>query len=612
MSENRQFVEEKKRILKEGFLNGFDLYRAMTAGINNLLPYQDKLDEINVFPVPDGDTGTNMCFTLLPIVENCSDKINENSDYVYNLMADTALESARGNSGTIIAQFFHGMRKTAKNKKNIYIKDFAASLHGGYTSAIESLLNPKEGTIITVMRDVANKAHELAKNPDINYQEFLNQCYNEAEESLQRTKTLLKILKKTNVVDAGALGFVLIIQGILNSLERNFQIQSKHLNISYDHDKIEALKKDIDFTITNKYCTECAIEGLYINRNELKETIRNLGDSIVFAGTENRVKVHIHTNEPGKFFKICNAYGKVVDEKVDDMTKQERTIHHLDGGGIAIVVDSGADIPEKYANEIQVVPVRYSFGREQHIDGVTQTSSEFYRQMEYDSNHPKTSQPTPGDFKKTYNFISSHYDSIISIHLSKEVSGTYQSAFNASNNIKSIKTTVIDSMSASVGLGLLAIYAVDLKQNGKSYQEIISQVEKKKTQTEVFLVLNDLSYIVKGGRAPAKIKTIANLLRLRPILGVKNGALKPRGVLYGKSNMVEKFTTYINKKINRNKRYRVMVAHANAKSKAGVLIDNLLRINDNIDEHFVLELGCALGAHAGPGALAVGLQEVDN
>ena len=136
--------------------------------------------------------------------------------------------------------------------------------------------------------------------------------------------------------------------------------------------------------------------------------IRNLGDSLVFAGTKDRVKVHIHTNEPGKFFKICNAYGKVVDEKVDDMTKQEHTVHHVAAGGVAIVVDSGADIPEEYSNEIQVVPVRYSFGREQHIDGVTQTSSEFYRQMEYDSNHPKTSQPTPGDFKKMYNFISSH------------------------------------------------------------------------------------------------------------------------------------------------------------------------------------------------------------
>ena len=611
MSDNRENIKQKKRILEQGFLNGFDVYRALEAGINNILPYQDKLDEINVFPVPDGDTGTNMCFTLLPIVEQCGEKVTENAEQVYNVMADTALESARGNSGTIIAQFFHGMRKSAQGKENIYIKDFAASLRGGYDSSIDSLLNPKEGTIITVMRDVAKKAEELSVNDELDFQQFLNGCYNEAEESLQRTKTLLKILKKTNVVDAGALGFVLIIQGILNSLEKDYQIQSKHLNISYDQDKIDALKKDVDFTITNKYCTECAIESTHINRDELKETIRNLGDSIVFAGTKNRVKVHIHTNEPGKFFKICNAYGKVIDEKVDDMTKQERTVHHLDGGGIAIVVDSGADIPSEYTNEIQVVPVRYSFGREQHIDGVTQTSQEFYRQMKYDSNHPKTSQPTPGDFKKSYNFISSHYDSIISMHLSKEASGTYQSAVNASKSIKSIRTTIIDSWSASVGLGLLAMYAVDLKQNGKSYQHIISMVEKKKKQTQVFLVLDDLSYIVKGGRAPAKIKTIANLLRLRPVLGMKNGKLKPRGVLYGKSKMVNKFGFYMSKKMENNKKYRLMIAHANAKAKGEKLLDLILSSQHSIVDHFIVELGCALGAHAGPGALVVGLQEVD-
>jgi len=611
MSENREHIKQKKRILIQGFLNGFDLYRAIVAGINNILPYQDKLDDINVFPVPDGDTGTNMCFTLLPVVENCIGEINDNAENVFNIMADTALESARGNSGTIMAQFFHGMRKSSKNKDNIYIVDFAEALQEGYNSSIKSLLNPTEGTIITVMRDVANKATELAENSELDYKQFLNGCYKEAEESLQRTKSILKILKKTNVVDAGALGFVLMIQGILNSLEKNHQIQSKHLNISYDQDKINALKKDIDFTITNKYCTECAIEGSIINRKELKETIRNLGDSIVFAGTKKRVKVHIHTNEPGKFFKICNAYGKVIDEKVDDMTKQERTIHHLDAGGIAIVVDSGADIPEKYANEIQVVPVRYSFGREQHIDGVTQTATEFYRQMAYDSNHPKTSQPTLGDFKKTYSFISSHYNSIISLHLSQQLSGTYQSAFNASKHISSIKSAIIDSYSASVGLGLLAIYAVDLKQQGKSYQKIISMIEKKKKKTEVFLVLDDLSYIVKGGRAPSKIKTLANFLRLRPILGIKNGKLKPRAVLYGKSKMINKFSVYLNKKMDANKKYRIMVAHANAKSKGEQLMKLILSSNENIVDNFVLELGCALGVHAGPGALAVAFYEVD-
>ena len=595
--------------IKSSYLNGPQLYLGIKAGINNLFQYQNKLDEINVFPVPDGDTGTNMCFTLLPIVDYPYENIPNHTGEVFDIIADLALESARGNSGTIIAQFFHGMRKSTKNKEKLHIEDFSEGLRSGYESAIDSLINPKEGTIITVMRDVSDKASELNKVENINFKNFLNECYSEAEHSLQNTKKILSILKKTNVVDAGALGFVLLIQGILNSMQKSSQIQSKHLNISYDHEKIESLKRDIDFTITNKYCTECSVVAQDINRKELKEMIRNLGDSLVFAGTKDRVKVHIHTNEPGRFFKICNAYGKVVDEKVDDMTKQEHTVHHVAAGGVAIVVDSGADIPEEYSKEIQVVPVRYSFGREQHIDGVTQTSSEFYRQMEYDSNHPKTSQPTPGDFKKMYNFISSHYNSIISIHLSSQVSGTYQSSVNAAKSINSIKT--IDSYSASVGLGLLAIYAVDLKQSGKPYNEMISLIEKKKFKTHVFLVLNDMSYVVKGGRVPNNIKTIANLFRLRPILGVKKGKLKPRGVLYGKSRMVEKFATFISKKIDSNKNYRIMIAHANSKVIGEKLSELLVSKNSNIDEKFVLELGCALGAHAGPGALAVGLQELD-
>ena len=592
-------------------MNGIEFYRGLSAGINNLLNYKNKLDEINVFPVPDGDTGTNMCFTLLPIIEECNDQITNNVGESLDIIADLALESARGNSGTIIAQFLHGLRRACRNKDTIDVNDFSKALTSGYDSAIESLMKPEEGTIITVMRDVSEKSKELCVNEEISFETFLDKCYHESVVSLEKTKNILKILRKSDVVDAGALGFVLLMQGWLNSVQKNTKIQSQHLNISYDHEKIESLKKDIDFTIKNKFCTECAIESNSIDKAELKETIKSLGDSMVMAGTQKRVKIHIHTNTPTKFFKICGAYGKVVDRKVDDMTKQEHTIHHTGSSGIAIVVDSGADIPEEYENEIQVVPVRYSFGNQQHIDKVTQTTKEFYQQMKIDSNHPKTSQPTPGDFKKSYNFISSHYDSIVSMHLSKEASGTYQSAVNASKNIKTIKTTIIDSWSASVGLGLLAIYAVDLKQNGKSYKQIISMVEKKKKQTQVFLVLDDLSYIVKGGRAPAKIKTIANLLRLRPVLGMKNGKLKPRGVLYGKSKMVDKFGVYINKKMDSDKKYRVMIAHANAKIKGEKLLDSILSAQNQITDHFIVELGCALGAHAGPGALVVGLQEVD-
>jgi len=590
-------------------MNGIEFYIGLTAGINNLLNYKTKLDEINVFPVPDGDTGTNMCFTLLPVIEECNNKITNNVGESLDIIADLALESARGNSGTIIAQFLHGVRKSFKNKDIINVNDFSKALISGYDSAIESLMKPEEGTIITVMRDVAEKSKELCLDEEISFEFFLDKCYQEAVISLEKTKNILKILKKSDVVDAGALGFVLLMQGWLNSVQKNTKIQSQHLNISYDHEKIESLKKDIDFTIKNKFCTECAIESNDIDKGELKETIKSLGDSMVLAGTKKRVKIHIHTNTPTKFFKICGAYGKVVDRKVDDMTKQEQTVHHTGSSGIAIVVDSGADIPFEYENEIQVVPVRYSFGNQQHIDKVTQTTKEFYQQMEVDSNHPKTSQPTPGDFKKIYNFISSHYNSIISIHLSKKVSGTFQSGLNASKSIKVKNIKVIDSYSASVGLGLLAIYAVDLKQGGKSYSQIIKAVEEEKDNIQLFLLLNDLTYIARGGRLPSEIKTIANLFRLTPVLGNKKGKISARGVLFGKKNRVEKFVKFLGSKIQEDKKYHIMIAHANDLKNGEKLLNLLLTKHRNITKHYLVELGGGLGAHAGPGGLAIGIQE---
>jgi len=255
-------------------MNGVQFYTGLVAGINNLLEYKNKLDEINVYPVPDGDTGTNMCFTLLPIAEECQGKVNENISETISIIADTALDSARGNSGTIIAQFFHGMRKSLINQNVVTINNFSNALQEGFKSSKESLLNPEEGTIITVMQDVANKSSELINEENITFEIFLDRCYHHSVESLEKTKTTLKILKKSDVVDAGALGFVLLLQGWLNSVQKNTKLQSHHINISYDHEKIDALQKDIDFTIKNKYCTECAIEGEKINKIELKEMIR--------------------------------------------------------------------------------------------------------------------------------------------------------------------------------------------------------------------------------------------------------------------------------------------------------------------------------------------------
>jgi len=594
-------------------LNGQQLYAAISIGIENLVAHQKTLDEINVFPVPDGDTGTNMVFTLLPIITDYKDFDFDRVDKTMELISNTALESARGNSGTIIAQFYYGLKKSFENLDTIDVKDFAKGLQQGYESAIDSLTDPEEGTIITVMRDVAKSAQLITNEGCNDYVPFIKHIFKEAERSLKSTKTILKILKKSDVVDSGALGYVLLIQGALNLLERGQgrRIQTTHLDISYEIEKIEGLHRDVDFTIENKFCTECVVLGENINRNELKEKITDFGDSMVIAGSSRKVKVHIHTNEPAKLFKMCNVYGNVIDKKVDDMTKQEKSIHHHGASSIAIVTDSTADLPDEYLKEVQVVSVKYSFGRQQHIDKVTQTNKEFYHQMATDSNHPKTSQPTSRDFIKMYNFVSSHYKNIISIHLSQKLSGTYQSALNGSQGITKTNIQIIDSQTASVSLGLLTMHAVDLKQEGKSYHEILNSVKKKKSDTEIYLLLYDLTYAVRGGRVPSKVKTIADLFRLTPILTARSGKLKVAGTLKGKSDIVSKFSKYVLKKIDTNFSYRMLIGHADSQDNGEILQNKIIARLDNIKSNYLLELGGGLGCHAGPGALVVGLKKLD-
>ena len=601
-------------MIKIEYLDGQRLYNAISIGIKNLIAHQKTLDEINVFPVPDGDTGTNMVFTLMPIITDLKDKIPERADETMSLISNTALESARGNSGTIIAQFYYGMNKSFNGLENINVEQFAKGLRQGYESAVESLVKPEEGTIITVMRDVADKALESVQDNISDFVPFVKYIFTESEKSLKSTKTILKILKKSDVVDSGALGFVLLIQGVLNVVERGHggRIQTTHLDISYQLEKIENLHRGIDFKIENKFCTECVVTGDNISRKELKSKIKDFGDSMVIAGSQKKVKVHIHTNHPAKLFKMCSVYGNVVDKKVDDMTKQEKSIHHHGASSIAIVTDSGADIPDEYLKEIHVVPVKYSFGRQQHIDKVTQTVKEFYDQMAIDPNHPKTSQPTARDFIKMYDFVASHYNNIISLHLSSKLSGTYQSAINGSKATKANTINIIDSASASVGMGLLAMHAVDLKQEGKAYDEIIKQINHKKSETEIYLLLHDLNYAVKGGRVPQKVKTIADLFRLTPILTAnKTGKLKAAGVLFGKSHVISKFSRFLDKKINSTCNYRMLIAHANCKSKGQNLERHILAKFPNISSNYLLELGGGLGAHAGPGALVIGLQKTN-
>ena len=373
------------------YIDGPRLHRAIHAGVNHVITRKDYLNKINVFPVPDGDTGTNMAFTLATISEEIKSNNNKRVFKVADAIADASLNGARGNSGSILAQFFVGFADGIGSFKRLTPKRFSQAITVAKEYSYDALSEPIEGTILSVIADWADSVKNIhEKNED--FVKILNFALEQAKDSLRKTPEKLAILKKYGVVDAGAQGFVDFLEGI------NHFINKGEIDIVDTSAIAEPVENfEVELSDEFRYCTECLVAGNNIDRIKLKKQLMNLGSSIVLAGSKKKAKIHIHTNDPQAVFTLGHEYGTLSGEKADDMLKQQKDAHgsHEE---IAIVVDSGCDLPEDIIEEfnIHMVPVRLNFGDEHHVDKVTITSEEFWNQLQTHPTHPQTSQPTQG------------------------------------------------------------------------------------------------------------------------------------------------------------------------------------------------------------------------
>ncbi len=597
-----------KKSTKINYLNGIRLHRAIVAGIRKVVSHQDYLNKINVFPVPDGDTGTNMAFTLTAILDSPFNKVNLRVDEMLAMVADAALDGARGNSGAILAQFFQGVSDGAAGVSQFDPLSFSNAIHMGSEYAREALSEPVEGTILTVITDFSNKLKELIEDGVEDFEQILAKGIEEAERSLKNTPNLMAVLKKAGVVDAGAQGFVDFLEGIHDFIRtgslREFESDLSELEV------IESENITHDLTDrTWQFCTECLIKGEAINHKALRKSLMDEGGSMVLAGSKVKAKVHIHTNNPAKIFSICEEYGLVTGQKADDMFQQQESAQNKKMGEIAIVTDSGADFNTDEF-DVHVVPVRYSFGEKGYIDKVSQSIPEFYEELSTNPIHPQTSQPVPGDFRRQYQFLTTHYKSIISVHIPNSVSGTMQSAQTAVKRLPGSSVTVLDSLNISVGQGLIVAHAARMVKAGKSHDEIVEGVNYARDNTKIFCCIKDLSYGVRGGRVPSSVKVIADLLRISPILTTSsNGKLEKAGAVFGKNNLGKKMVKYMKKKHDISKPFRISVGHCNCPEDGEILINGLKKTFSNLVSIELLEVGGALGVHTGPGSLVVGIQE---
>ena len=319
-------------------ISGAIFRKMIISGASYLEQNKDYVDSLNVFPVPDGDTGTNMSLTMKSSIREINMVTNNNLDALCSALSKGALKGARGNSGVILSQILKGFSSVISQEKNITAKLFAKALKEGSNIAYKAVTVPKEGTILTVIRLMSDESLNIAKKTD-DIAEFLKKTIEHGEEVLKTTPDLLPVLKKAGVVDAGGRGLLVIMSGWLKILLGD----ETELALEFEADKTSSEtvvsdpfeKKNVDYNdladIEFAYCTEFFIINIYKKTTEadidkLREKLMSIGDSVICIGDLNLVKVHVHTNEPGVAITNALMLGEVNNVKIENMLEQNRAL----------------------------------------------------------------------------------------------------------------------------------------------------------------------------------------------------------------------------------------------------------------------------------------------
>lgn len=586
-------------------LDGKQLYYSFLAGAQKIFEHQKDLNKINVFPVSDADTGTNLASTMRSIVD--SSVPSKNLKKTATSIADAALVGARGNSGIIFAQFLYGFSNELKDQGSVDVKNFSQTINSAVRYAYESISNPVEGTMITVIREWAESLHAL-KDKIADFKRLFTDSYKKATQSLTETTQKLEVLAKNKVVDAGAKGFVVFLEGIIDFFKHGEikNLIKKNEKIENFEEKIEAIPHE---EITFRYCTEALLSGENLDRCYLLKKLEEYGDSIVVAGSPQKIRLHLHTDYPTDVFTELYKCGTIIYQKVDDMVLQNQ-IANKRKSNVALITDSTSDLPkeiiEKY--QIHVVPLTIHFGDNYFLDQVTLTSSKFYELLENSDIYPSSAQPTYKEFYNKYNYLSTLYDSVIGVHISDKLSGTYSNSTKAAKVVSEQTDTeidVINSKRVTGAFGLLVLRIAREIEKGISHQELVRKANKWTDKTEEFVSVKTLKYMVKGGRVSPMKGAIANLLNLKPIVSVdKEG----KSVLYDKSfsekGSMKKILKMVSGHLTDKKLWGYAITHANNQSSADWYSGKMKEMTGQ-NPMFVSETSPVIGVNAGTGVVCV-------
>jgi DegV family protein with EDD domain len=596
-------------------LDGEQFCQALVSGIHCVIADQYFLNKINVFPVADGDTGTNLSLSLGAALGVLQAPGEKRLGRLLAATADTLLDGSRGNSGAIMAQFFQGVSESAGDLTRFTTTTFGKAIRSGSDYAHDAMTNPEEGTILSV---IATFASAIEKHVNSSQHSDFGELFTAVTPSLTRaladTTGQLDVLRKAGVVDAGARGFVDLITGMGNFI--------MHGEITAPPDMSGLLSAaDMAMPADNgadyefRYCTECVVTADNIDRRKLREALAGLGASLVLAGSRRKARIHIHVNDAQAVFDVGRRFGVVSGEKADDLHRQQHG-GQQSARKFAVITDSAADIADSDMErlDIHMVPCRIQFGERGYLDKVSISSSEFYAELAHSAYHPTTSQPASGDFRRQFQYLASHYRDVLCINLTSAVSGTCQAARSAASRTAAQgQVHVVDSHNASLGQGLLAVFAAECAAAGVSAQATLTAVAAQIPRTCTYGVLHNLTYAVRGGRVPRWVKLLADGMRMTPVIRISpEGKIVLSTCLFGRRDIAARFARHVAQKIRAAGPTLVAVGHAVSPDEAALLEQILRREVPNIERLSRTELGTAIGVHGGPGTLVIATQPYVN
>lgn len=579
--------------------------RAAAAAARWVSQRQENLNGINVFPVADGDTGTNLAATLVSAAERAQRVRERGVGAVSRALADGALYGACGNSGAILAQFFEGFASSLEGRQRATGPGLAEAVTRASEAAQAALARPREGTILTVMRAWAAGFRSRATREGGDLLEAFRASIDTAREALARTPEQLRELARAGVVDAGAQGFVYFLEGMLHFAEGRLAgtvVEDGHAT-ALEHASVEEAPQDIGL----RFCTECMIEGEGLDVAGVRDAVSLLGDSLVVAGSARRIRVHVHTDRPDKVFEVAAGFGSVASTKADDMRAQH--VARFDKGRVAVVTDSAADLPERIIQRLRIhtVPLRVLLGPSVYLDKQTVNPDEVYDRLTRGETAVRTSQPAPGDYAALYSYLFEHYGELVVPSLSGALSGTLEAARRATGLADPARIRVVDTKSASIGQGLVVRAAAERAAAGGSAGEVAAAAEEARARVRLFIAVPTVDYLRRGGRLAGWKARVAERLGLVPVLTIDPESGAARLLSLVRRGKVHRAT--LSRAVAAIGREAsppdvVWIAHASAAQAADVFRQELSKAAPGA-EIDIVEVGPALGAHTGPGAVAV-------